>query len=87
MVMASRRNEAVVEALLPLFAREITADPEHRDPRRRRARIEDFEQIRLGLRALRRQQRAAAERKKDDELRLKLNGDFLRLNGYYSCTY
>lgn len=74
MFRISRRDEIAVESLLPLFAREITADPERHNPARREARIKEIKRYQRGFRALRQRQRAAADKKQDEELRTKLNG-------------
>lgn len=74
MFRSSRRDEIAVEALLPSFAREITADLERHNPARREARIKEIKGYQRDFRALGQRQRAVADKKQDDELRTRLNG-------------
>lgn len=70
MLRPSRRDQLALEPLLLLIDREITADPEQRDPARRAARRHEVAQATLNFKSL----RVAEEVKKDRELRTKLNG-------------
>jgi len=70
MLRASRRDQLALESLLPLLDREITADPEQRDPARRAARREDVAHATSVLKTL----RVEEEKRKDRELVAKLNG-------------
>ena len=67
----SRRDRNAVEQLLPLLLREVTADPEQQDLARRAARRADVVQAK----ELFKTQRAAEERKKDELLRARLEGE------------
>jgi hypothetical protein len=67
----SRRDKQVLEQLLPLLDREITADPEQHDPRRRAIRKQDVAHARLLLK----EERRAEEVRKDNELRAKLDSE------------
>jgi hypothetical protein len=64
------RDLSLVGSLLPLFTREITADPEQHNRARREARIRDLKQMGSYMR----ETRMEAERRKDDELRARLDG-------------
>ena len=70
MLHQSRRDQLTLEPLLPFIDREITADPERRDPARRTARRQDVAQATLYFKNL----RAEKEEKKDRDLRARLNG-------------
>lgn len=70
MLRPSRRDQLALESLLPFIDREITADPEQRDPARRAARRQEVSQATLAFKNL----RAEEEERKDRELRAKLNG-------------
>jgi hypothetical protein len=70
MLHQSRRDQLALEPLLPFIDREITANPERRDPARRAARRQDVPQATLYFKNL----RAEEEEKKDRELRARLNG-------------
>lgn len=70
MLRPSRRDQLALEPLLPLIDREITADPEQRDPSRRAARREGVVQATSYFRNLRNED----EERKDRELRAKLDG-------------
>ena len=65
------RDLSLVGSLLPLFTREITADPEQHNRARREARIRDLKQMGSYMR----ETRMEAERRKDDELRARLDGE------------
>lgn len=70
MLRPSRRDQLALEPLLPLIDREITADPEQRDPSRRAARREGVVQATSYFRNL----RVEEEARKDREIRSKLDG-------------
>lgn len=70
MLRPSRRDQLALEPLLPLIDREITADPEQRDPARRAARKREVAQATLIYRNL----RVEEEKRKDRELRARLDG-------------
>ena len=70
MLRPSRRDQLALESLLPLVDREITADPEQRDPARRAARRHEVSRATLCFGNL----RVKEEERKDCELRAKLNG-------------
>lgn len=70
MLRPSRRDQLALEPLLPLIDREVTADPELRDPSRRAARREGVVQATSYYRNL----RVEEEERKDRELRVKLDG-------------
>jgi hypothetical protein len=70
MFRPSPRDLSLLGGLLPLFAREITADPEQHDRARREARIRGYKEIGRYVD----QTKAEAERKRDDALRVKLDG-------------
>lgn len=70
MLRPSRRDQLALESLLPFIDREITADPEQRDPARRAARRQEVSQATLVFKNL----RAVEEERRDRELRAKLNG-------------
>jgi hypothetical protein len=67
----SRRDKQVLEQLLPLLDREITADPGQYDPRRRATRRQDVAHAKLLLS----EERRAEEVKKDSELRAKIDSE------------
>lgn len=71
MFRPSPRDLSLLGGLLPLFAREITADPEQHDRARREARIRGYKEIGRYVD----QTKAEAERKRDDALRVKLDGE------------
>lgn len=71
-MIPSRRDEIAVEGLIDLFDREVTVDPEKHDPERRKA----IKKVIARAREYYKQQSAAKERKKDDALRAKLDGEF-----------
>lgn len=71
MFHSTSRDVALVDGLLPLFNREITADPEQRNRARREARIGELG----GIGRYIKERRLEAEKRKDDELRAKLNGE------------
>jgi hypothetical protein len=70
MLRPSRRDQLALETLLPLIDREITADPEQRNPARRAARRHEVSRATLSFKNLRVEQ----EERKDRELRAKLDG-------------
>jgi hypothetical protein len=67
----SSRDLSLVGSLLPLFTREITADPEQHNRARREARIRGLKQMRSYMK----ETRIEAERRQDDELRARLDGE------------
>ena len=67
----SSRDLSLVGSLLPLFTREITADPEQHNRARREARIRGLKQMGSYMR----ETRIEAERRQDDELRARLDGE------------
>lgn len=69
MFRPSSRDFALVSGLLPLFTREITADPEQHNRARREARIRSYKEIGRFMN----ETRFEAERRQDDELRAKLD--------------
>jgi len=71
MLRTSARDLSLVGGLLPLFTREITADPEQHNRARREARIRGFNEMGKYIT----ETRVEAERRKDDELRAKLEGE------------
>jgi hypothetical protein len=71
MFRPSSRDLSLVGSLLPLFAREMTADPEQHNRARREARDRDFKEIGRYVN----QSKAEAERRQDDELRARLDGE------------
>ena len=70
MLHPSRRDQLALEPLLPFIDREITADPEQRNPARRAARRQEVAQATLYFKNL----RAEEEERKDRELRARLDG-------------
>lgn len=72
MFSVSRRDKATLEQLYPLLKREVTADPEQHNPARRAAIRAAIAQAEESCR----QRHAADLKKKDDELRAKLDGEF-----------
>lgn len=70
MFRPSSRDLSLVGSLLPLFTREITADPEQHDRARREARIRGLKQMGNYLM----EARSQAERREDAELRARLAG-------------
>lgn len=70
MLRPSLRDQLALESLLPLMDREITADPEQRDPARRTARRQDVAHAMLVFKNIRVEKQEREER----ELRAKLNG-------------
>jgi hypothetical protein len=79
MFRPSSRDLSLVGSLLPLFAREITADPEQHNRARREARVRDYKEIGRYVN----QSNAEAERRQDDELRTRLDGESERCD---NCT-
>lgn len=78
MSVSSRRRDLLVDGLLPLFIREVTADPEEQNLLRRKIRqqgLRDFQEDRKAERAA---LRAEAERRKDSKLEAKLRGPIRR---------
>lgn len=71
MDLVSRRDQNVLEQLLPFIDREITVDPEQQDPARRAARRQDVAHAKILLS----EERRAEEAKKDNELRAKLDSE------------
>jgi hypothetical protein len=71
MFRPSSRDLSLVGSLLPLFAREMTADPEQHNRARREARVRDYKEIGRYVN----QSKAEAERRQDDELRARLDGE------------
>jgi hypothetical protein len=71
MFRPSSRDLSLVGSLLPLFAREMTADPEQHNRARREARVRDLKEIGRYVN----QSKAEAERRQDDELRARLDGE------------
>jgi len=71
MFRPSSRDLSLAGSLLPLFAREITADPEQHNRARREARVRDYKEIGRYVN----QSKAEAERRQDDELRARLDGE------------
>jgi hypothetical protein len=71
MFRPSPRDLSLISGLLPLFSREITADPEQHDRARREARIRGYQDIGKYVNHT----KAEAERKRDDALRVKLDGE------------
>ena len=67
----SSRDLSLVGSLLPLFTREITADPEQHNRAWREARIRGLKQMGSYMR----ETRIEAERRQDDELRARLDGE------------
>jgi hypothetical protein len=67
----SSRDLSLVGSFLPLFTREITADPEQHNRARREARIRGLKQMGIYMR----ETRIEAERRQDDELRARLDGE------------
>jgi len=67
----SFRDLSLVFGLLPLFTREITADPGQHNRARREARIRDLREMGRFMN----ETRLEAERRQDDELRAKLDGE------------
>ena len=67
----SSRDLSLVGSLLPLFTREITADPEQHNRARREASIRGLKQMGSYMR----ETRIEAERRQDDELRARLDGE------------
>ena len=75
MLQPSRRDRIALEPLLPYINREITADPEQRDPARRAARRQAVAQASSYFKKL----RAEEEEKKEQELRASLAGKAITL--------
>lgn len=69
MLHVSRRDRLALEPLLDHIAREITADPDQRDPARLAARRHDVAQAKKCFKRL----RDVEAEKADSELRMKLN--------------
>lgn len=72
MFRPSSRDLSLVGSLLPLFAREITADPEQHNRARREARVREYKEIGRYVN----QTKVEDERRQDDELRARLDGKF-----------
>ena len=70
MIRPSRGDQLALEPLLPFIDREITADPEQRDPARRAARRREVAHASLYFKNL----RVEEEERRDRELRAKLDG-------------
>lgn len=68
------RGRRVRDDLITLLAREVTADPERIDFKRREERRIGFFNEHRDIKARRQRERALEDRRRDHELRKKLNG-------------
>lgn len=85
MSISCRRVDLAIDSLLPLFIREVTADPENQDLLRRKTRQQGLREFQEERKAERAASRAEAERRKDSQLEAKLRSSFCYIGVAKCC--